>query len=112
MLTRQQCHALSIIDARIAMSGVAPTLVELASAMGLRSKGNAHRLLLQLEHRGYIQRLPCRARAMEVVKRPEALTRPFREARTADRGVPAIAYRGQWYVFDSVSKELKPAHKL
>lgn len=66
-LTEQQQKLLDIIKARIAEDGRAPTLQQMAEAMGVKTKSNIHRLLLGLQDRRAIRRLPGRARAIEII---------------------------------------------
>jgi SOS-response transcriptional repressor LexA len=70
VLTPAHHELLSIIDARIAESGVTPSYQELADAMGLKSKSVVYRMVNCLEERGYVRRLPNKARAIEVIRRP------------------------------------------
>jgi repressor LexA len=71
MLTRKQHELLVYINRRLADSGVSPSFEEMKEALGLKSKSGIHRLISGLEERGFIRRLPHRARALEVVKLPE-----------------------------------------
>jgi len=71
MLTRKQHELLVYINRRLADSGVSPSFEEMKDALGLKSKSGIHRLISGLEERGFIRRLPHRARALEVVKLPE-----------------------------------------
>jgi repressor LexA len=71
MLTRKQHELLTFINQRLAATGVAPSFDEMKDALNLRSKSGIHRLISGLEERGFIRRLPHRARALEVVKLPE-----------------------------------------
>ncbi len=71
MLTRKQYELLTLIDRRLKESGVAPSYDEMKDALGLRSKSGIHRLITALEERGFIRRLPHRARALEVLRLPE-----------------------------------------
>jgi len=71
MLTRKQFELLSFINQRLADGGVSPSFEEMKEALGLRSKSGIHRLISGLEERGFIKRLPHRARALEVVRLPE-----------------------------------------
>ncbi len=76
MLTRKQLQLLEFINARVSRDGVPPSFDEMKDALDLRSKSGIHRLISALEERGFIRRLPHRARALEVVKLPEALNAP------------------------------------
>ena len=73
MLTRKQYELLVFIDKCLKKSGVSPSFDEMKDALGLRSKSGIHRLILGLEERGFIRRLPHRARALEVLRVPENL---------------------------------------
>ena len=72
MLTRKQHELLLYIDSRLSESGVSPSFEEMKEALDLKSKSGVHRLISALEERGFIRRLPNRARALEVLKVPEA----------------------------------------
>jgi repressor LexA len=74
VLTAKQRELLLFIDARLKESGISPSFDEMREALDLKSKSGVHRLISALEERGFIRRLPNRARALEVVKLPE--TRP------------------------------------
>ena len=71
MLTRKQHELLLYIDRRLSESGVSPSFEEMKDALDLKSKSGVHRLISALEERGFIRRLPNRARALEVLKMPE-----------------------------------------
>src|SRR5580692_11647441 len=71
MLTRKQAELLRFIHERLKESGVPPSFDEMKDALDLRSKSGIHRLITALEERGFIHRLPNRARAIEVIKLPE-----------------------------------------
>lgn len=71
MLTRKQHDLLRFIHERMRESGVPPSFDEMKEALDLRSKSGIHRLILALEERGFIRRLPNRARAIEVIRLPE-----------------------------------------
>ena len=73
MLTRKQLELLEFIQKRMAKDGVPPSFDEMKDALDLRSKSGIHRLITALEERGFIRRLAHRARAIEIVKLPEAL---------------------------------------
>ena len=72
MLTRKQQELLLFIHERMKESGVPPSFDEMKDALDLASKSGIHRLITALEERGFIRRLPNRARAIEVIKLPEA----------------------------------------
>ena len=71
MLTRKQHELLTFIHGRLGEAGVSPSFEEMKDALDLKSKSGVHRLITALEERGFIRRLPNRARALEVVKMPE-----------------------------------------
>jgi repressor LexA len=71
MLTKKQSELLMFINERLKESGVSPSFDEMKEALNLRSKSGIHRLITALEERGFIKRLPHRARALDVVKLPE-----------------------------------------
>ena len=76
MLTRKQLELLMFIHERLKESGVPPSFDEMKDALDLRSKSGIHRLITALEERGFIRRLAHRARALEIVKLPEAMEKP------------------------------------
>ena len=73
MLTRKQYDLLHFIHKRLQKDGVPPSFDEMKEALDLRSKSGIHRLITALEERGFIRRLPHRARAIEIVRLPETL---------------------------------------
>ena len=73
MLTRKQHELLLFIHDHLRQNGVSPSFDEMKDALGLRSKSGIHRLITGLEERGFIRRLPHRARALEVLKLPETV---------------------------------------
>lgn len=73
MLTAKQKELLLLIHHRVQDTGVPPSFEEMKEALDLKSKSGIHRLITALEERGFIRRLPHRARALEIVKLPEAL---------------------------------------
>ena len=74
MLTTKQKELLAFIDARLQETGVPPSFEEMKEALALQSKSGVHRLIMALEERGFIRRLPHRARAIEVIKLPDAMS--------------------------------------
>ena len=74
MLTRKQLELLDFIRVRMDVDGVPPSFDEMKEALDLRSKSGIHRLIMALEERGFIRRLPNRARALEVLRLPESST--------------------------------------
>jgi repressor LexA len=71
MLTRKQMELLRFIHERLTEAGVPPSFDEMKDALDLKSKSGIHRLILALEERGFIRRLPNRARAIEVLRVPD-----------------------------------------
>ena len=74
MLTRKQHELLMFIHERIKETGVSPSFDEMKEALDLASKSGIHRLITALEERGFLRRLPHRARALEVTKLPQEAT--------------------------------------
>lgn len=70
MLTQKQKDLLILIDTKINEAGIPPSYDEMKDALGLASKSGIHRLITALEERGFIRRLPNKARALEVLKLP------------------------------------------
>jgi len=73
MLTRKQHELLMFIHERMKESGIPPSFDEMKDALDLASKSGIHRLITALEERGFIRRLPNRARALEVIKLPDSM---------------------------------------
>ncbi|MFQ6551970.1 transcriptional repressor LexA [Aestuariibius insulae] len=73
MLTKKQLDLLDFIHRRVQRDGVPPSFDEMKDALDLRSKSGIHRLITALEERGFIRRLAHRARAIEIVKLPDAM---------------------------------------
>jgi len=88
MLTAKQRELLLFIQDRLGATGVSPSFDEMREALALKSKSGVHRLISALEERGFIRRLPNRARALEVVKLPDSSARAAVVARPV---VPAAA---------------------
>lgn len=100
MLTRKQQELLMFIHERMKESGVPPSFDEMKDALDLASKSGIHRLIMALEERGFIRRLPNRARALEVIKLPEAYSSP---AKPTQRGFSPSVIEG------SLGKAAAPA---
>jgi repressor LexA len=83
MLTRKQHELLRFIQVRLEDTGISPSFEEMKEALDLKSKSGVHRLISALEERGFIRRLPNRARALEVLKQPENLSAGSAPARVA-----------------------------
>jgi repressor LexA len=89
MLTRKQLELLRFIHERLKEAGVPPSFDEMKDALDLRSKSGIHRLITALEERGFIRRLPNRARAIEVIKLPDTVAHGLGNGRS--RGfTPAV----------------------
>ena len=82
MLTRKQLELLRFIHERLKEVGVPPSFDEMKDALDLRSKSGIHRLITALEERGFIRRLPNRARAIEVIKLPDSVGHGLAAVRT------------------------------
>ena len=94
MLTRKQQELLVFIDARLRTDGVSPSFEEMKDALALRSKSGVHRLINALEERDFIRRLPNRARALEVLRLPEAMrpaASPLKALAPGKRPLPVAA---------------------
>ncbi len=76
MLTKKQYQLLMYIDEKLRVSGISPSFDEMKEALNLKSKSGIHRLITGLEERGFIRRLPHRARALEVLRLPENADTP------------------------------------
>ena len=95
MLTRKQHDLLIFIHQRLETTGISPSFEEMKEALGLKSKSGVHRLINALVERDFIRRLPNRARALEVLRLPEAAApaRPAKPQLATDRDA-AIAASG------------------
>jgi repressor LexA len=71
MLTKKQKNLLLFINKKLRSSGISPSYEEMKESLNLKSKSGIHRLISALEERGFIRRLPHKARALEVIKLPE-----------------------------------------
>lgn len=94
MLTRKQMDLLEFIHERLKKDGVPPSFDEMREALDLRSKSGIHRLITALEERGFIRRLPHRARAIEIMRLPETMDNGGFQPRVIDGGAtppPATA---------------------
>ncbi len=88
MLTRKQLELLDFIKTRMDVDGVPPSFDEMKEALDLRSKSGIHRLITALEERGFIRRLAHRARALEIVKLPEAMEKAGFKPRVIEGSKP------------------------
>jgi repressor LexA len=100
MLTRKQRELLKFIQERLGETGISPSFDEMKEALGLKSKSGVHRLITGLEERGFIRRLPHRARALDVVRLPEdqsaKAAQPPRPAAGEDRRAGLNVIRGDF----------------
>jgi len=85
MLTRKQYELLVFVHDRLQKTGVPPSFDEMKDALDLRSKSGIHRLIKALEERGFIKRLPNRARAIEVIRLPDSMREAAVTAQAAAR---------------------------
>ena len=98
MLTSKQIELLALIKRRLDADGVPPSFEEMKDALDLRSKSGVHRLITALEERGFIRRLPHKARALEILRLPDAMERPdFRPPPRLPR-LSAVVSTGQAHV--------------
>jgi len=87
MLTKKQRELLQFIQERLADTGISPSFDEMKEALGLKSKSGVHRLITGLEERGFIRRLPHRARALDIMRladdqrKPAPAAKPVKEDR-------------------------------
>ena len=84
MLTAKQHELLRFIQNRLEETGISPSFEEMKEALDLKSKSGVHRLISALEERGFIRRLPNRARALEVLRQPENVSAAARSAPAND----------------------------
>ena len=109
MLTRKQHELLMFIHERIKEGGVSPSFDEMKEALDLRSKSGIHRLITALEERGFIRRLPHRARALEILKLPEAASPSLAVARGGKGFSPSVIEGGARP--RQTSRDLAPARE-
>lgn len=95
MLTRKQHELIRFIQTRLEETGVSPSFEEMKDALDLKSKSGVHRLISALEERGFIRRLPNRARALEVIRQPEdaVASTPAKRAEPAALKMPPATPR-------------------
>ena len=91
MLTAKQHELIQFIQKRLEETGISPSFEEMKDALDLKSKSGVHRLISALEERGFIRRLPNRARALEVIKQPEDATPTPRATRAANDAVASAS---------------------
>ena len=90
MLTAKQHELLLFIQRKLEETGISPSFEEMKDALDLKSKSGVHRLISALEERGFIRRLPNRARALEVLRQPENVTAPAARRRPPTTRVVAL----------------------
>jgi len=91
MLTAKQHELIRFIQQRLEETGVSPSFEEMKEALDLKSKSGVHRLISALEERGFIRRLPNRARALEVIRQPEDAVPGGRATPGVDAANDAVA---------------------
>jgi repressor LexA len=91
MLTKKQHELLMFINDRLGDTGISPSFEEMKDALDLKSKSGVHRLISALEERGFIRRLPNRARALEILKIPETATAKLAPIASAPKTIPIAA---------------------
>lgn len=90
MLTAKQHELIRFIQQRLEETGISPSFEEMKEALELKSKSGVHRLISALEERGFLRRLPNRARALEVIRQPEDATLPAPQ-------FPRVTTLWQWF---------------
>src|SRR5271169_1060922 len=110
MLTRKQAELLRFIHERLKEAGVPPSFDEMKEALDLRSKSGIHRLITALEERGFIRRLPNRARAIEVIKLPDSVAHGVGAARS--RGFTPSVIEGNLGRVRSTGAEEEGGHTV
>ncbi|MBZ9896548.1 transcriptional repressor LexA [Mesorhizobium sp. BR1-1-6] len=105
MLTRKQHELLMFIHERLKESGIPPSFDEMKEALDLASKSGIHRLITALEERGFIRRLPNRARALEVLRLPDSIAPGLNAAKKFSPSV----IQGSLGQGSSPSRQIKPA---
>jgi len=94
MLTRKQYELLMFVHERLKETGIPPSFDEMKDALDLRSKSGIHRLITALEERGFIRRLPNRARALEVLRLPESVAPSLAARPPAPKGFAPSVIEG------------------
>lgn len=106
MLTAKQHELLCFINDRLSETGVSPSFEEMKEALDLKSKSGVHRLISALEERNFIRRLPNRARALEILRLPDAV-----KARAPEAKVPAVPAKAKSVVPPAANDVLEiPLH--
>ena len=91
MLTAKQHELIRFIQQRLDETGISPSFEEMKEALDLKSKSGVHRLISALEERGFIRRLPNRARALEVIRQPEDATPTPRATLAANDAIASVS---------------------
>jgi len=114
MLTKKQFELLKFIDLHIKEHGVSPSFDEMKDALNLKSKSGIHRLITALEERGFIARLAHRARALEVLRLPDAMMRDSkgREEAEEDTELAPNIIRGNFTGGSNDDYESEPAEAV
>lgn len=90
MLTAKQHELIQFIQQRLEETGISPSFEEMKEALDLKSKSGVHRLISALEERGFLRRLPNRARALEVIREPADMTPARASAPAGGNVVPMV----------------------
>ena len=96
MLTRKQHELLVFLEERISQTGVTPSFEEMKKKVGLKSKSGIHRLISALEDRGFIKKLPFKARAIEILKIPNIKQQSFNnDSSEVDKNIVELPIAGR-----------------
>ena len=96
MLTKKQHELLVFLEERISLTGVTPSFEEMKKKVGLKSKSGIHRLISALEDRGFIKKLPFKARAIEILKLPNIKPQSFNnKANEIDKNIVELPIAGR-----------------
>ena len=96
MLTKKQHELLVFLEERISQTGVTPSFEEMKKKVGLKSKSGIHRLISALEDRGFIKKLPFKARAIEILKLPNIKPQSFNnKANEVDKNIVELPIAGR-----------------
>lgn len=109
MLTRKQHDLIRFIQERLEENGISPSFEEMKEALDLKSKSGVHRLVSALEERGFIRRLPNRARALEILKLPESSVKPRAKELAAAATAKSDAARSNVVSMEAARKAQAPA---
>ena len=90
MLTRKQHELIRFIQVKLEETGISPSFEEMKEALDLKSKSGVHRLISALEERGFIRRLPNRARALEVLRQPDNVSQTAPKPANANTVAPPL----------------------